>query len=266
MGIIIKSEREIAIMRQAGEILAAVLEELKSSVKPGMKTKELDEIAAREIAKRGARPSFKGYHGFPASLCTSINDQIVHGIPGGTVMKEGDIISIDLGVIYDGFQADAAVTAGVGDVGQSAQGLMEATGGALNVGIAAARAGARLGDISAAIQKYAEARGYAVVREYTGHGIGRQMHEDPQIANFGKPGTGPELKKGMTFALEPMLNKGDWPTRVGDDAWTVYTADGSLSAHFEHTIAITDGKAEVLTAKRTSVDGKLGKKKREVYA
>ncbi len=266
MGIIIKSEREIAIMRQAGEILAAVLEELKSSVRPGMKTKELDEIAAREIAKRGARPSFKGYRGFPASLCTSINDQIVHGIPGGTVMKEGDILSIDLGVIYDGFQADAAVTVGVGDVGQSAQGLMEATEGALSVGIDAARAGARLGDISAAIQKHAEARGYSVVQEYTGHGIGRQMHEDPQIANFGKPGTGPELKKGMTFALEPMLNKGDWRTRVDDDKWTVYTADGSLSAHFEHTIAITDGKAEVLTAKRTSADGKIGKEKREVYA
>ena len=266
MGIIIKSEREIAIMRQAGEILAAVLEELKSSVRPSMKTKELDEIAAREIAKRGARPSFKGYRGFPASLCTSINDQIVHGIPGGTVMKEGDIISIDLGVIYDGFQADAAVTVGVGDVGQPAQGLMEATEGALNVGIATAKAGARLGDISAAIQKHAEARGYSVVREYTGHGIGRQMHEDPQIANFGKPGTGPRLKKGMTFALEPMLNKGDWHTRVDDDTWTVSTADGSLSAHFEHTIAITDGKAEVLTAKRTSADGKIGKEKREVYA
>ena len=159
MGIIIKSEREIAIMRQAGKILAAVLEELKASVKPGMKTKELDEIAAREIARRGATPSFKGYRGFPASLCTSLNDQIVHGIPGETVMKEGDILSIDLGVIYEGFQADAAVTVGVGDVGQSAQGLMEATEGALRVGIVAAQAGGRLGDISAAIQKHAEAKG-----------------------------------------------------------------------------------------------------------
>jgi methionyl aminopeptidase len=266
MGIIIKSEREIAIMRQAGEILAAVLEELKSSVRPGMKTKELDEIAARELARRGASPSFKGYRGFPASLCASINDQIVHGIPGGTVMKEGDIISIDLGAIYDGFQADAAVTVGVGDVGQPAQELIEATEGALSAGIAAARAGARLGDVSAAIQKYAEARGYSVVREYTGHGIGREMHEDPQIANFGRPGTGPKLKKGMTFALEPMLNEGDWRTRLGDDKWTVSTADGSLSAHFEHTIAITDDQPEVLTAKTRNADGKIGNGQREVYA
>jgi methionyl aminopeptidase len=266
MGIIIKSEREIAIMRQAGEILAAVLEELKSSVRPGMKTKELDEIAAREIAGRGAKPSFKGYRGFPASLCASINDQIVHGIPGGTVMKEGDIISIDLGVIYGGFQADAAVTVGVGDVSRPAQELIDATEGALSAGIAAARVGSRLGDISAAIQKYAEDKGFSVVREYTGHGIGRQMHEEPQIANFGRSGTGPRLKKGMTFALEPMLNKGDWRTRVDDDTWTVCTADGSLSAHFEHTIAICDDKPEVLTAPFRGADAKPGKGQREVYA
>jgi methionyl aminopeptidase len=266
MGIIIKSEREIAIMRQAGQILAAVLEELRLSVRPGMKTKELDEIATKELARRGAKPSFKGYRGFPASLCASLNDQIVHGIPGGTVMKEGDIVSIDLGATYDGFQADAAVTVGVGDVTKSAQELMDATEGALKVGIAAARAGARLGDISAAIQKFAQARGYSVVREYTGHGIGRQMHEEPQIANFGRPGTGPMLKKGMAFALEPMLNKGGWRTRVDDDMWTVCTADGNLSAHFEHTITITDGEPEVLTAPSRGADDKQKKGQREVYA
>jgi methionyl aminopeptidase len=253
-------------MRQAGKILAAVLEELRLSVKPGMKTKELDEIATRELARRGAKPSFKGYRGFPASLCASINDQIVHGIPGGTVMKEGDILSIDLGAVYDGFQADAAVTIGVGDVEPPARELMDATEGALQAGIAAARAGAKLGDISAAIQKYAEGRGYSVVREYTGHGIGRQMHEEPQIANFGRPGTGPTLKKGMTLALEPMLNKGGWRTRVDDDKWTVCTVDGSLSAHFEHTIAITDDEPEVMTAPSRGADVKPRKGQREVYA
>jgi methionyl aminopeptidase len=181
-------------------------------------------------------------------------------------MKKGDILSIDLGAVYDGFQADAAVTVGVGDVEQPAQELMDATEGALQAGITAARAGARLGDISAAIQKYAEDRGYSVVREYTGHGIGRQMHEEPQIANFGRPGTGPTLKKGMTLALEPMLNKGGWRTRVDEDKWTVCTADGSLSAHFEHTIAITDDEPEVLTAPSRGAEAKTRKGQREVYA
>ena len=234
-------------MRQAGKIVGSVLKILSNQVKPGMTTMELDIIAAREVAKLGAKPSFKGYRGFPATLCVSVNDEIVHGIPGKRALREGDIVSLDFGAIFDGFQGDAAVTVGVGKIAPEAKRLMEITKGSLEAGIAAARPGATLGDISATIQDYAESRGYSVVREYTGHGIGREMHEDPQIPNFGLPGTGPVLKKGMTLALEPMVNTGDWRTRVGDDHWTVLTADGSLSAHFEHTIAITDNKPEVLT-------------------
>jgi methionyl aminopeptidase len=235
-------------MRQAGRIVAAVLEVLKMSVKPGMKTEELDAIAAREAEKLGAVPSFKGYQGYPANLCVSVNDEIVHGIPGKRVLKEGDIVSLDFGVIYEGFQGDAALTVGIGSISEQAEKLIETTEGALEAGMNAARAGARLGDISSAIQQYAESRGYSVVREYTGHGIGRQMHEDPQIPNFGIPGEGIELKKGMALALEPMVNIGGWRTRVSDNNWTVYTSDGSLSAHFENTIAVTDGGHEVLTA------------------
>jgi methionyl aminopeptidase len=247
MSIIIKSEREIDIMRQAGRIVAEVLELLKSKLRPGMKTKELDVIAAREIKRLGAEPSFKGYRGFPANLCVSINDEIVHGIPGKRVINEGDIVSLDLGAIYNGFQGDAAITVPVGEISPQAERLVATTWGALEAGIAAAYPGARLGSISAAIQNYAESRGYSVVREYTGHGIGRQMHEEPQIPNFGRPDEGPELKKGMALALEPMVNIGDWRTRLGSDRWVVLTADGSLSAHFENTIAITDSKPEVLT-------------------
>ena len=247
MSIIIKSDREIAIMRQAGRIVATVLELLKWQLRPGMKTKELDVIVARELKKLGAKPSFKGYRGFPANLCVSVNDEIVHGIPGERILYEGDIVSLDLGDIFKGFQGDAALTVGVGKVSPQAKELMETTEGALKAGIAAAYPEARLGDISVAIQNYAESRGYSVVREYTGHGIGREMHEEPQIPNFGLPGTGPVLKRGMTLAIEPMVNIGDWHTRLRDDHWTVLTADGSLSAHFEHTIAITDDGPEVLT-------------------
>jgi len=246
MGIIIKSAEEVAIMRQAGKIVGSVLEILSHQVKPGMTTKELDVIAAKEVANLGAKPSFKGYHGFPATICVSVNDEIVHGIPGERVLREGDIVSLDFGAIFDGFQGDAAVTVGVGKIAPEAKRLMETTKGSLEAGIAAASPGATLGDISATIQDYAESRGYSVVREYTGHGIGREMHE-PQIPNFGLPGTGPVLKKGMTLALEPMVNTGDWRTRLGNDHWTVLTADGSLSAHFEHTIVITDTEPEVLT-------------------
>ena len=235
-------------MRKAGRIVARVLEVLKSRVKPGMKTEELDIIAAGEAERLGAVPSFKGYHGFPASLCVSVNDEIVHGIPGKRIFQEGDIVSIDFGVIYNDFQGDAAITVGIGNISKEARRLIETTENALEAGMSAAQAGARLGDISAAIQQYVEPRGYSVVREYTGHGIGRQMHEDPQIPNFGSPGEGPVLKKGMTLALEPMVNIGGWRTKVGDNNWTVSTNDGSLSAHFEHTIAITDGEYEVLTA------------------
>jgi len=247
MSIIIKSAEELAVMRQVGKIVGTVLEILSRQVKPGMTTMELDIIAAREVAKLGAKPSFKGYRGFPAALCVSVNDEIVHGIPGERVLREGDIVSLDFGAIFNGFQGDAAVTVGVGKITPGAKRLIEATKGSLEAGIATTRSGATLGDISAAIQDYAESRGYSVVREYTGHGIGREMHEDPQIPNFGLPGTGPVLKKGMTLALEPMVNTGDWRTRPGNDHWTVLTADGSLSAHFEHTIVITDTESEVLT-------------------
>ncbi len=247
MGIVIRSEREIVAMRQAGRVVAIVLEILSGAIRPGMETKELDVIAGRELKKLGAKPSFKGYHGFPANLCVSVNDEIVHGIPGGRVLKESDIVSLDFGSIYNGFQGDAAVTVSVGEVKPEAKRLMETTEDALEAGIAKAYDGARLGDISAAVQRCAESGGYSVIREYTGHGIGRQMHEEPQIPNFGQPGTGPVLKKGMVLALEPMVSMGDWRTRVGSDHWTVSTADGSLSAHFEHTITITDAEAEVLT-------------------
>ena len=248
MSIILKSDREIEIMRQAGRIVASVLGVLKLQVKPGMKTEELDIIAAGELEKLGARPSFKGYRGYPANLCVSVNDEIVHGIPGKRVLYDGDVVSLDLGAIYMGFQGDAALTVGLGNISPQARQLIETTEGALKAGIAAARAGVRLGDVSAAIQDYAESRGYSVVREYTGHGIGREMHEEPQIPNFGLPGRGPVLQKGMTLALEPMVNIGDWHTRLGDNHWTVFTSDGSLSAHFEHTIAITDTGIEVHTA------------------
>ncbi len=247
MSITIKSDQEIATMRQAGRIVASVLKVLRLQVRPGMKTKELDVIAAKELESRGATPSFKGYRGFPANLCVSVNDEIVHGIPGKRVLREGDIVSLDFGVIFDGFHGDAAITVGVGKINSPAERLMVTTEGALNAGIAAACPGARLGDVSSAIQHYVESREYSVVREYTGHGIGREMHEEPQIPNFGQPGQGPVLQKGMVLALEPMVNAGGWRTGLSDNHWTVFTSDGSLSAHFEHTIAVTNDEPEILT-------------------
>jgi methionyl aminopeptidase len=249
----IKSAEEIAIMRQSGRIVGEILKIIAENIKPGMKTKDIDIIAMRELKKRNAESSFKGYRGYPATVCVSVNDEIVHGIPGGKVLKEGDIVSLDFGAKYLGFHGDAAITVPVGQITPAARRLIDVTKESLEKGIAAAHAGAKLGDISAAIQEHAESRGYSLVREYTGHGIGRRMHEDPQIPNSTEPpyglqaGTGVELKKGMTLALEPMLNAGDWHTRVAEDQWTVLTADGSLSAHFEHTIAIDDKEPEVLT-------------------
>jgi methionyl aminopeptidase len=247
MPITIKSDREIALMRQAGKIVATVLATLVESVKPGLKTKDLDIIAEKEIVRLGGTPSFKGYRGYPASVCVSVNNEIVHGIPGERVIKEGDIVSLDLGAIYQGYHGDAARTIGVGVVSAKAESLMQATEGAFNSGILMARDQNRLGDISAAIQRFAEARGFSVVREYTGHGIGREMHEDPLIPNFGISGTGPLLRKGMTFAIEPMLNAGGWKTILSKNGWTVSTADSSLSSHFENSILITDNEPEILT-------------------
>jgi methionyl aminopeptidase len=247
MGIIVKSPQEIDIMRKAGRIVAAVLDVLKKRVEPGIITEELDTIAVHELGKHGAKPSFKGYRGFPASVCVSVNEELVHGIPGKRMLEEGDIVSLDFGSLYEGFHGDAAITVGVGRISSEAEALLEATQGALSAGIASAKIGARLGDISAAIQSFAESRGFSVVREYVGHGIGRDMHEDPQIPNYGSSGQGPVLQRGMTMALEPMVNAGGWHTKVAGDGWTVATADGSLCAHFEDTIAIADGEAEILT-------------------
>ncbi|MFC1939050.1 type I methionyl aminopeptidase [Chloroflexota bacterium] len=247
MGVIIKSDREIAVMRRAGRVVATVLGILIKELEAGMKTKELDAITGRELARLGAKPSFKGYRGFPANLCVSVNDEIVHGIPGERVLAEGDIVSLDLGAIVDDFQGDAAVTVGIGEISREAARLLKTTELALEAGMNKACAGARLGDVSAAIQEYAESRGYSVIREYTGHGIGREMHEEPQIPNFGKRGTGLMLEPGMTLALEPMVSVGDWRTRLGSNRWTVSTVDGSLAAHFEHTVAVNDAEPEVLT-------------------
>ncbi len=248
MSIILKSEREIDLMRSAGQIVATVLERLKSEVRPGITTQELDDVAVKEVTRLGGTPSFKGYRGYPANICVSINDEIVHGIPDQRVVKAGDVVSIDFGAIYKGFQGDSALTVGAGKLDPKADELLSTTEGALKAGIDASKAGARLGAVSHAIQTYVESRGFCVIREYTGHGIGRDMHEDPQIPNFGIPGQGPLLKKGMTLALEPMVTTGDWRTKVGSTHWTVSTVDGSLAAHFEHTIAVTDGEAVVLTA------------------
>jgi len=247
MGIVVKSPQEIDIMRKAGSIVAAILDVLKKSIEPGIITKELETIAVHELRRHGATSSFKGYRGFPAHMCISVNEELVHGIPGKRALEEGDIVSLDVGAMFQGFHGDAAITVGVGRISPQAEALLKATEGALSAGIASARRSARLGDISAAIQQFAESRGFSVVREYVGHGIGRQMHEDPQIPNFGSPGQGPLLLKGMTLALEPMVNAEGWRTKVASDGWTVTTADGRLCAHFENTIAIGDSNAEILT-------------------
>lgn len=242
-----KSGRELALMREAGRIVAVTQASLQERIKPGVTTAELDALAYETVTRHGAVPSFLGYRGFPASLCVSINEEVVHGIPGPRALREGDIVSLDFGAIYKGYHGDAAVTVGVGRIGREAQELIETTRGALEAAIDRCRRGGYLGDVSWAIQNYAESRGYSVVRQYVGHGIGRKMHEDPQIANYGSPGRGLLLKPGMTFALEPMVNVGTYLTRVLEDSWTVVTDDLQLSAHFEHTVAITDGEPEVLT-------------------
>ncbi len=244
---VIKSPQEVAIMRQAGKIVAKTLQRLTEEIKPGIKTSHLDSVAASELKKYGAKASFKGYRGFPASLCVSVNDEIVHGIPGERELNSGDIVSLDFGAIVNGFHGDGAITVGVGRISSKAQELVAVTEAALMVGIKEARNGAHLGDVSAAIQNYVETRGFSVVREYSGHGVGRDLHEDPLVPNFGPPGEGPVLRKGMTLAIEPMVTTGDWRTRVAGNRWTVLTVDGSLAAHFEHTIAISEDEAEILT-------------------
>jgi methionyl aminopeptidase len=245
--IILKSEKEIATMGRACRIVAQVLGALRDAVKPGVSTLELDRISEKWIVERGGRPAFKGYRGFPSTLCVSVNDEVVHGIPSSRVLKEGDLVGLDLGAIVDGYYGDAAITVPVGRVDEEARRLMRVTEEALRRGIEQCRPGRRLSDISNAVQVHAEEAGYSVVREFVGHGIGRSLHEEPQVPNFGPPGQGPRLKSGMVLAIEPMVNQGGEEVRVLSDGWTVVTKDGLLSAHFEHTVAITENGPVVLT-------------------
>jgi methionyl aminopeptidase len=249
--IIYKSPDEVDKMRKAGRIVAGTIQRVLAAVRPGVTTADLDRVAEAYIVEAGAVPSFKGYKGFPASICVSIDNEIVHGIPSPKrVVKEGSLLSLDFGAIWEGFHGDSAVTVIVGEPPSSeVEKLVRVTEDALSAGIAQIRPGGRLSDISNAVQQVAEGAGFQVVREYVGHGIGRSMHEDPQIPNYGPPGRGPELKPGLVIAVEPMVNLGGWETRVLADDWTVVTADGSLSAHFEHTIAVTEDGHEVLTAR-----------------
>ena len=245
--ITIKSPEVVKIMREAGRVVGQTLQLLVQAAKPGVVVKDLDKIVRREYQKRGVTPTFLGYMGYPATVCVSVNEELVHGIPGERVIEEGDLVSIDLGATYKGFVGDSALTIGVGEITPEAQKLIDVTRESLWRGIRAATAGVRLGVISHAIGEYIESEGYGVVREYVGHGVGRQMHEEPQVPNYGPADRGPVLRKGMVLALEPMVTVGDWHTKKHGDGWTVSTLDGSLCAHFEHTIAITDGEAEVLT-------------------
>lgn len=245
--IIYKSNSELEIMRESGRIVAETHQLMSQSVKPGVTTAELDQLAEKFIHSRGALPSFKGYNGFPGSICISVNEELVHGIPGSRVLQEGDIVSIDIGAYYNGYHGDSAWTYGVGKISEEASHLLEVTERALYAGLAEAKPNARLFTLSHAIQVCAETAGYSIVREYVGHGIGADLHEEPQIPNYGMPGRGPRLKPGMVLAVEPMVNQGGRHVRTLDDGWTVVTADGKLCAHFEHTIAITDDGYEILT-------------------
>jgi len=245
--IIFKSERELVYMRDAGRLVARTIAEVAKAVAPGVTTLELDRIAAEFIIKHGGTPSFKGYQGFPGNICTSINEEVVHGIPSLRKLKSGDNVSIDIGAIVNGYNGDAAVTLPVGEVDPEVQRLLDKTEECLYKGIEQAVSGNHIGDISHAIQTHAEANGYSVVRSLVGHGIGRNMHEDPQVPNYGLPGRGPLLKPGMTIAIEPMVNAGTHEVKTLSDGWTVVTADAKRSAHFEHTIAITPKGPEILT-------------------
>ncbi|MDH7577503.1 MAG: type I methionyl aminopeptidase [Bacillota bacterium] len=245
--IVLKSAREITYLREAGRITALALQELGKRIRPGVTTGELNQFTEDFLRRSGAIPAFLGYHGFPASICTSVNSEVVHGIPGLRKLENGDIISIDIGTVYREYYGDAAATFPVGEISPEASRLLEVTQKALYLGIAQAVAGNRIGDISAAIQTFVESNGFHVVRDFVGHGIGRNMHEEPQVPNFGKPGLGPRLQPGLVLAIEPMVNAGTSEVCVMPDRWTVVTKDGSLSAHFEHTVLVTEGEPEILT-------------------
>ena len=243
----IKSPAEIAVMRRAAQIAARALRDVRAAVRPGVTTRELDRIAEDRIRALGAVPSFLGYRGYPASVCISVNDQVVHGIPDRRVLREGEIVSLDLGAEVEGFHGDNAVTVPVGEIDAALRELLTVAADALEEGIKAVRPGARLGDVGAAIQRRAERAGFSVVRDFAGHGVGRRLHEEPQVANFGRRGTGLVLRPGMTLAIEPMVNMGVADVVMERDGWTVRTADGRPSAHFEHTVAVTETGADVLT-------------------
>jgi methionyl aminopeptidase len=251
--IIYKSPEEIQLMRKAGRIVATTIERLIEAVKPGMTTAQLDELAERIIRSEGAVPSFKGYRGFPGTICTSLNEQVVHGIPSERAVIPGDVLKLDVGCIWEGYHSDSAVSVFVGGApSEEAEKLVRVTEESLEAGISQLRLGGRLSDVGNAVQQVAEGAGFSCVREYAGHGVGRALHEDPQVPNYGDPGRGPVIRPGLVVAIEPMVNLGDWRTRVLADRWTVVTRDGSLSSHFEHTIAMTEDGAEVLTARSAS--------------
>lgn len=245
--IVLRSDDEIALIRKAGSILAATLNRLEQCVKPGVRTKELDEIAREEIIKRGGYPAFKDYKGFPANICVSINEAVVHGIPSNRKIKDGDIVSIDIGVKFEDYFADAAVTVGAGSISDAARKLIDVTKEALYIGIKNAVAGKRISVISSSIQTHVESNGFGVVRALVGHGIGNKLHEEPEVPNYGRPGMGPKLEPGMVLAIEPMVNAGTFEVEVLEDGWTTVTKDRKLSAHFEHTVVIREKKAEILT-------------------
>jgi methionyl aminopeptidase len=253
----LKSAREIEAMRRSGIVTARVLTELMKTVRAGMTTTQLDEIAERGIRAAGGVPTFKGYNGFPASICASINDEVVHGIPGSRVLRDGDLLSIDIGTTLEGYVSDSAVTVSVGNIPQNARRLLEVTQQSLTIGIDQMRKGNHIGDIGAAVQAYAERHGYGVVRELVGHGVGRAMHEEPQVPNYGEAGTGLELRPGLVLALEPMITQASPKVRILSDGWTVVTADGKLAAHFEHTIAVTEDGPKILTLRDYAEDPAL---------
>lgn len=245
--IIYKTDAEIAAIRASSQIVARILAELEAMIRPGIATKELDRYAEARARQFGAVPAFKGYRGYPASLCTSVNEEIIHGIPSDRVLREGDIIGLDFGVLFEGFYGDAAITVPVGTVSPLARRLIGVAEEALARGVAEMREGHRISDISNAIQTYVESQGFSVIRSFVGHGIGHSPHEEPQVPNFGPPGRGPKIRKGLTLAIEPMIAAGDWQEEILDDGWTAVTRDRSLSAHYEHTVALTDRGPEILS-------------------